>query len=255
MQSLHKIYKNHQQNDYTENCPIPVNENPVSKMEYSSAGQAESLIRQSKHRADELIRLAELECKEIISRAMEEAAESVEEKKKSGYKAGFEAGAEDGYKDGFGVGKQESLNKGREFVDKAKEVLRIAHMESRDYIEKTEKEIIDLSIKIAESVIQKEVEVDDSIIMRIAKAALAEVRNRSQIVVRAGRQESMMLQDRLLELQELCPNGVFTILRDETIKDGGCIIETEIHVIDATVDKQLENVKRALVEAGRKHGE
>ncbi len=254
MQSSHRIYKNHQQRDNRESCPIPVNENPVGSRQYSSAGQAESLIRKSKQRADELIRLAENECKEIISRAMEEAVELVEAEKKKGYEAGRRAGAEEGYKEGCEVGRQESLKESQSVIFQAKEVLRIAHIESRNYIEKTEKEIIDLSTKIAESVIQKEIEVDDSIIMGIAKAALAEVRNRSQIIIRAGRQEAMMLQDGLLDLKELCPNGVFTILRDETIPDGGCIIETEIHVINATVNKQLENVKRTLVEVGRRNG-
>jgi flagellar biosynthesis/type III secretory pathway protein FliH len=64
----------------------------------------------------------------------------------------------------------------------------------------------------------------------------------------------MILQNHLQDLQELCPNGVFTILKDETVPDGGCLIETEMHVIDATMDRQLENVKRVLAEAGTGNG-
>ena len=250
MQSSHRIYKSYKQIDSTETRMIPVTENPVVMREHSSAGQAESLIRQSKQRADELVRLAEQECREIIFRATEEAAEAVEANRKKAYESGYKTGAEEGYEDGFKAGRQDSTDESMEIILKAKEVLKIAHEESRGYIEKTEKEIIELSVKIAESIIKKEIKLDDSIIVGVAKAALAEVRNRSQIIIRSGRAESMILQNHLKELQELCPNGVFTILKDETMPEGACVIETEMHVIDATMDRQLENVKMALSEAG-----
>jgi len=254
MQSSRKIYNNFKQSDSKESRLIPVTENPVVRREHSSAGQAESLIRQSKQRADELVRLAEQECNAIISRARDDAAEAVESDKKKAYETGYKSGAEDGYKDGFEAGKTESAKESLRTISEAKDVLRAAHMESRKYIRKTEEEIIELSVKIAESVIKKELQLDDSIIVGIAKAALTEVRDRKQIVISAGKQEAMTLQNHLQELKEICPNGVFTILKDETVPDGGCVVETEIHVIEATVDRQLENVRKVLTDTGRENG-
>ncbi|PLX32580.1 MAG: hypothetical protein C0604_04970, partial [Clostridiales bacterium] len=92
MQSSHRIYKDYQQRDCDEARKIPVRENPVAGIGFSSSVQAESLIRQSKHRADELVRLAENECKEMISRAIEEAGEAVEAEKKKAYEAGYKVG-------------------------------------------------------------------------------------------------------------------------------------------------------------------
>jgi len=254
MQSSRRIYRNCKQSESAEPRLIPVMEKPVGRREHSSAGQAESLIRQSKQRADELVRLAEAECNAIISRARDEAAEAVESDRKKAYESGYKAGAEDGYKDGFEAGILESGKESQNAINAAKEVLKAAHVASREYIASTETEIIELSVKIAESVIKKELQLDDSIIVGIAKASLAEVRDRKQIVISAGKRESIILQNHLNELREICPNGVFTILKDETVQDGGCIVETDIHVIEATVDSQLENVRNALADTGRKNG-
>jgi len=252
MQSSHRIYKSNKQISSSEPSLIPVTDNPEAFREYSSGGQAESLMRQSKRRADELIRLAEQKCAKIIEGAKAEAGQAIEDEKKKASEAGYKDGAQKGYKAGLEAGKQDSAEKSMEIIEEAKEVLKAAHMESRSYIEKAEKEIIELSVKIAESIIKKELQLDDSIIVGVAKAALAEVRNRVQIIIRAGKKETMVLQDNLEELKELCPNGVFTILRDENVSSGACIIETDIHVIDASVDRQLENVKRVLTEVGRR---
>ncbi|MBK5251271.1 MAG: hypothetical protein JJE29_01285 [Peptostreptococcaceae bacterium] len=254
MQSSHKIYKNRQMDDSRGICPIPVKENPVGIREYSFDGQADSLIRQTKQRADELLRMAEQESKEIISAAEDEALEAVEEEKRKGYETGYKTGAEEGYGEGCEVGRQEVLKESQKKIDEAGKILKTAHKESRAYIQKTENEIIGLAVKIAETIIKKELELDDSIIVGIAKDALAEVRSMSQIVIRTGKQEAVIIQNNLTELQELCPNGVFTILRDETVQAGGCFIETDINIIDATVDKKLENVKRVLMETGQRHG-
>src|SRR6056297_187138 len=254
MQSSRRIYKNYKQSESAEPKLIPVMENPVVRREHSSAGQAESLIRQSKQRADELVRLAEQESNAIISRARDEAAEVVESDRKKAYESGYKSGSEDGYKDGFQAGKTESAKESRRIISEAKKVLRTAHSESREYIGRTEEEIIELSVKIAESLIKKELQLDDSIIVGIAKSALAEVRDRKQIVISAGKRESMVLQNHLHELREICPNGVFTILKDETVPGGGCLVETEIHVIDATVDRQLENVRKVLADTRQKNG-
>lgn len=255
MQSSYRIYKNHQLECQKEACPIPVSTEPTLLKQHTSAGQAESLIRQAKQRADELLRLAEKDSREIVSRAMREAEKAVEAEKQKGFETGYKNGAEEGYREGRDIGWKEGLEESGKIIDQAKEVLKASHVESRQYIESTEKEIVDLSVNIAGTIIQKELELDDNIIMGIAKAALAEVRNRGQIIIRAGKQEAMKIQSRLEELQELCPNDIFTILKDATVSAGGCLIETDVHIIDATVDRQLENIKKVLLEAGRAHEE
>ena len=253
MHSSYRIFKNHELKERAGVCPIPVETAPAAAREHTSAGQAESLIRQARQRADELVVLAERERREVLSKALSEAAEAVEAEKEKGYQAGFESGAEEGYAEGYAEGRREGLERSEAVVEEGRKALAAAHEASRAYIGNTQREIIELSVRIAETIVQKELQLDDSIIVGVAKAALADVRSRSQIVVRAGRREILVLQDRLEELRELCPNGVFTLLRDGTVAPGGCVIETDVNTLDATVDKRLENIRKVLEEAGVAH--
>ena len=110
---------------------------------------------------------------------------------------------------------------------------------------------MELSVKIAEEVINKSLEIDDKLIRGITEKVLSEVSYAKHISIRVNQSGRKQLEMHLPVLKESCPISLITLMTDNLLKDGDCIIETETQIVEATIDAQLTNIKSALCEVNR----
>jgi len=196
---------------------------------------------------------------EIFKRAYEE-----------GLKRGREEGFRKGYEEGFGRGKEEGLKRG---LDEAKERLdeerkrlfkeveeekEKALGRLRGLLEGLEEEInravlsldkgvLKLSLKIAQKLLLKEVKTDQELLLRIIREALQYIAEGIEVVVRLNPEDYRFLEENKVLLPR---NYRFKILPDEGVKRGGAILESQMGVIDATLEKRWEMVLKALEDEG-----
>ncbi|HVP57719.1 MAG TPA: FliH/SctL family protein [bacterium] len=116
----------------------------------------------------------------------------------------------------------------------------------------SEESVVRLACRIAERIVEKVAEIDQETIVRVVKAALARLAESQRVTVRANPADIEALKQHKSEwLQATRGGSAVEIKEDERIRRGGCLIEGTSGNIEAEIDRQLEVIERALVEAVR----
>lgn len=166
----------------------------------------------------EMIALA----KDQAAKIVEDAKQAYEEEKKRGFNEGMEAGNQ-----------------------RISEVMIEAAARSVQNFEEFEDDIIEIISDALKKILG---EFDDrDLISRVVKNALSTVRNQKKVTVIVNPSDADTVREKIKEFLALYP-GITTIdvLTDVRVSSGGCKIETEIGVVDASLEIQLEAIKKSL---------
>lgn len=151
----------------------------------------------------------------------------------------------DGYQEGMDVARKEAES----FKANAKEILRQAEESKKEKLITLEKEIIGLAKEIAEKIVLAQLEVDSKVGLRIAEEALQLVRDRKQVNIFVHPSEIGLFQmekDRLSAI--LSKQALLQVFADRETQSGGCRIETDQGIIDATIDSRWAAIEKAMQE-------
>jgi flagellar biosynthesis/type III secretory pathway protein FliH len=183
--------------------------------------------------ADALVRGTTVQAREIVESAQAEAAQlraAAEHERASTLAQAREAG------------RQEGLALATELVARVQ-----AACERRRAAGAQEQ--IALALAIARKVLGRELELNRSAVVEIAAQALAEVRDRREVVLRVNPGDAGELRSQRRRLQELLARAPWLELReDDTVAPGGVVVETEAGVVDAQLDAQLAVLETVLKE-------
>jgi type III secretion protein L len=111
-------------------------------------------------------------------------------------------------------------------------------------------DIVRLALEIAAKVVGKAVIEDHEIVASVLERAKREVSDAKVIRIRLHPLDQEILAEMRPELVRLGEEGgrKIEVLISEDIGRGGCRIETEIGVVDATIPTQLEEIQRQLLD-------
>lgn len=113
-----------------------------------------------------------------------------------------------------------------------------------DYLARFEHEIVDLVMGAVRKVIDGFDEQEK--VMAVTRNALAIVRNQKQITLRLNPSQVDMVRDRVDELLAAFPVvGYIDMVGDTRVSKGGCILESEVGMIEAHLDGQIEALRAA----------
>ncbi|MBK9953532.1 MAG: HrpE/YscL family type III secretion apparatus protein [Candidatus Competibacteraceae bacterium] len=88
---------------------------------------------------------------------------------------------------------------------------------------------------------------DETLTFRVVRNALAVVRNQKQITLRVAPEQVEALKARTDALLNGFPSIHFVdVVADRRLRAGDCILETEIGVVDASIEVQLKALERSL---------
>lgn len=155
-------------------------------------------------------------------------------------KAAYEQEQQRGYEDGLIEGKLSISEQMMENVAK-----------TVDYFASIEDKIVETVIIALKKIIGEMNEKE--LIVGIVKNALALVRMQKQVTLRVCPTQKEMIQAELSNIIAEFPGISFLdVVSDIRLKEGGCILETDIGVVDASIDTQLDAIKRALSKVFKK---
>ncbi len=211
-------------------------------------------LEEAKQFATRLREEAEKEAMQI-----REAIEREKEAARAEIEAAIENGRQEGYKEGFAQGQIDGKNTYEETIIKAQQIVRLAEREYEKTIESAEHVIIELATELARRVIGKRVTEDETIWTSMLEQVMTEVREHEDVklYVHPDWYEHTVQQKQELE-QLLSRTEKLFIYPDAGLEENGCIVETRYGRIDATIDRQLLELKKQLLqklEEGRSEGE
>ncbi|MGL5812103.1 HrpE/YscL family type III secretion apparatus protein [Aeromonas sp.] len=83
--------------------------------------------------------------------------------------------------------------------------------------------------------------------LKVVREALSLVSNQKQVTVRVAPEQVQAVRDQIAKVHKDFPEiGYLEISADARLDQGGCILETEVGIIDASLDGQLEALSRAI---------
>lgn len=181
----------------------------VNAEEYDARQRAQEIVEKAQVEAQRIISEAEAKRDEVYSRARDEA-------------------------------RAEAQAKAAEEIAKAK-------IQAGDILERTETEIIDLSLKIAAKVIGRDLEREPDIVVDIVATAMESARAAKAMTIRVNPEDGKLLRDKRPRLMELIGRAIDIAVRDDPeVERGGCIIQTDYGIIDGQLKTQFEMLTQLL---------
>jgi flagellar assembly protein FliH len=118
----------------------------------------------------------------------------------------------------------------------------------KSILEKAEKDILMLSVSIAEKILQQEVRSNPDTVQNILKAAMKNILDRDNIKVRLHPQDFLYMMEKKEDFLQGF-DGIKNIVFEEDggIIRGGAVIETQFGEVDARIDRQFAEVKNLLM--------
>lgn len=196
--------------------PIPAFQQPLIKE------------RQERRRGDRRRGYRRIDDRNLISRAQEEA------------NAIKESAAKEGFEYGINLSKEElkKLNAAITEFLQAKEKI----------MEQSAPDIAFLAIKAAEKVIKKQLEIDDSIVLNVVSEVLKTLgKGETNIIIKTNPADTQLVEENIPNLYPYGDsNTKITIIKDNEVDWGSCIVETKSGMIDARFSTQLQILQKAL---------
>ena len=175
---------------------------------------------------------AYLDAQGIIAEAKKQAEQIIADAQQE-----YENQKQQGFEDGLTEGRMEMAEKMVDSVAK-----------SVDYFSDLEGRMVELVVKALKKIVG-EMDARERIVA-IVRHALAVARNQAKITIRACPGEVEVLQEKLADIMRPYPAINFIdIVPDSRLSEGGCILETDIGVVDASVDVQLAAIEKSLAKS------
>lgn len=133
-------------------------------------------------------------------------------------------------------------------VAKASEEIARAKMQAGQILADTEKDIIELALKVANKIIGRDLERDPSMVIEICATATEHARAAKAMILRVNPKDGALLREKKPKLMEQIGRTLEIAIRDDAeIEQGGCLIQTEFGTIDAQVKTQFEMLRNVLI--------
>ena len=164
----------------------------------------------------------------LVSRAQEES----ENIKKSAFEEGYRLG----------------LEKANADLDVFREQLAQFMSAKNDVFEYIAPDILEISVDIAKTIIKKELDSDPQVLINTIIDVLRTVsKNEPKITIRVRPQSVQFIKDTIPNITyQYGIDSKINIISDPSVEEGGCILQTNNGIVDASIDTQIEIIKKAL---------
>jgi len=172
------------------------------------------------------------EARDVIALAQEKARQILEEAER-----GRDAILERGRQEGIAKGLAEWNHILAQTAQRAEELAR-----------SWEETMLRLSIRVAEKIIGEQLKLHPETTVAIVREALAGVRPGRHLVIQVNETEAQAVRARVGSLKESLSTGTeVEIVASASVSPGGCVIESELGIVDARLETQLKCLEEALV--------
>ena len=188
-------------------------------------------------REEDLVR-AEAEAEKARARDLEQR----EAEKKNAYAEGHKAGYEQA--------KSEIAGDVVEQVERFTSMVDDLVMQKKRMLIDSEEAVVKLSCQISRRIVGEMARVNEDVIREVVRNALGHLSEKQKVTIRVNPGDMTVLRAHKPEWEEAAGAGATVeIVEDVRIKRGGCLVEGESGSVEAELDRQVEMIEKALVEA------
>jgi len=185
---------------------------------------------------------------ELLQKYLQEA----EEKAQNYYQSEMEKAYNDGLKSAEAQINQLLAEAQQKYDQLLEEALKIKEEAARDYketIKAAEKEVIELSIYVAEKIINTEVNKSDDYIINIIKDAMERVVSKEDVILKLCPEDYItVISNKKYWMTKIKGLGEILIEEDSSLESGDCIVDTPYGTIDAGIKVRMDKIQKAIID-------
>jgi flagellar assembly protein FliH len=110
-----------------------------------------------------------------------------------------------------------------------------------------EREVVKLAVEVAKKMVYREIHIDPAIIQTLVRVALSHVSEKSAVTIHVNPGDYAYLLKQRAELAQSEGRDI-AFVADNSIEQGGCLIQTECGDIDARIEEKFREVENAFFE-------
>lgn len=207
----------------------------------------EELLKKYEDIGQRIIEDAKREKQAISLRAEMEANAS----EKAAYEKGYEQGLSNGYEDGYKKAYDETIDTAKaeaeEIVNKAETLLKSAHENYEEYLEKKRADVVKLALQIAESIAGRELSKEDSM-NSIIEEAFKISKGEDNVILKVNSIHVKELKSQIekWKIAYGIKNEIF-VIADDFMEPGNAVLEKPSGMIKVGVEIGMEQIRKALI--------
>ena len=186
-----------------------------------------------------------LDAKEIIKEQLAEAKRKAKELEKQGYEEGYNKGRQEGLH--AGLEEMGGINRRLEMI--FQELQSLPSKIFKDYREW----LINTALAIAERIVGIELSCRPELLVKSIESLLAEAEKDDSLTIYLNPKDLEFLEQHSEYVREIRKlHGSFLLKPDPALSAGGCQIESDVQLLDASMETQFKMVREMLSENGSK---
>ena len=149
-----------------------------------------------------------------------------------------------GYEQGERAGGEAARTRAEAMLRRLSETLAELTALRATMIRQTETQMVELAIAVARRVVHREIALDRDLLIAIARVALDRLGESAQVTVRLHPEEYEATGAARVAASA---GGHVNFVADARVGRGGCRVESDMGMLDAGVDSQIQEIARALL--------
>jgi flagellar assembly protein FliH len=149
---------------------------------------------------------------------------------------------------------EKGLAKGKDYAEELvaaqlsvlKQAVDVLASEKEEAFKIIERQVVDLSLKIASVIVEKEISSDPKIILSIVKDVLNGIKDKSRISLFINPSDEDIIRPHLSKFTAGIDADI-ELIGDDSIEQGGVIAQTPSGRIDALIESQIEEIRKRLL--------
>jgi len=116
-------------------------------------------------------------------------------------------------------------------------------------IHQTEHQMVELALAVARRIVHREISLDRDLLVAMARVALDRLGESARVTVRFNPEDFEVIAARAANWA----GSNVSVVADARVSRGGCRVESDLGVMDAGVDSQIQEIARALLGDAAEH--
>ena len=149
--------------------------------------------------------------------------------------------------EGLAKAQEEAADSIRAANEKAQRTMETAREEMRIYLHQAEKDVTDIALHVVEKILPQHFIDVPQVILPLVRQALRKVQDQAQVIVHTAPDAYELVLMAQPEFQSMLEgNATLSVVSDDSLQMGDCILETPNGNVDARLATQLELIKQAV---------
>lgn len=224
----------------------------VQQLKEQAEQEKKKLLLEAEKKAQTLLETAQQESAQLKAAAQQEINEWWAERREQDKQLAEQA-KQEGYELGIHEGEQKASQlmeeKYGQLLEEAQLFLEEAYRKKEEIIQSSEPFLLSMSVEIAKKIIHRQLSLEPEWMVSNIQKVLTKRREHGLITLCVSPKYFNFIEDFKAELTLILDSQAeLQIIPDQRIVDEGCIVRSSFGSIDARVDTQLTEIKKALLQ-------